>query len=115
MSVLPFIRNPQAVPDMLPGPRTHEPHLSHKSRVGSLKRMAAVACRQATRLLWEYVEALGESNRAHADYVEAIRLGSRASIRKTEKVLKERADSVKNARQAFQEHAREHGCQGPLC
>jgi len=74
--------------------------------------MATVGCRQAERLLWEYVEALGDSHRAYADYIRAIRSSPTASLKAMDKSVKQRMASVRNARRAFEGHAREHGCQG---
>jgi hypothetical protein len=72
--------------------------------------MRAVGCKQAERLLWEYLEALGDSHRAQLDYVEAIRSGSIGSIKAKEKALKGMTDRVRAARRAFEQHAAEHKC-----
>jgi hypothetical protein len=72
--------------------------------------MATAGCKQAERLLWEYLEALGDSHRAQLDYVEAIRSGSIGSIKAKEKAVKGMTDSVRAARRAFEQHAAEHKC-----
>ena len=72
--------------------------------------MAKVGCKQAEGLLWEYLEALGDSNRAHLEYIEAIRSGSTGSIRAKERVSKGMANRICEARRAFEKHASEHAC-----
>ena len=82
----------------------------HAHELASRRRMATVRCRQAERLLWAYVEALGDSNRAYTEYVRTIRSGSIGSIRAMDKSLREKMEVVRQTRRAFEEHAREHGC-----
>jgi hypothetical protein len=72
--------------------------------------MANVGCKQAERLLWEYLQSLADSNGAQLEYIEAIRSGSTGSIRAKEKASKGMTDRVRDARNAFEEHAAEHAC-----
>jgi hypothetical protein len=72
--------------------------------------MANVGCKHAERLLWKYLEALGESNRAQLDYIEAIRSGSTGSIRAKARISKGMANRICQAREAFEKHASEHAC-----
>src|SRR5690349_14208978 len=72
--------------------------------------MAALGCRVAERLLWEYIAALGDSDTAHRAYVDAIRTGPASAISVMEKRMKAAMAEVQQASRAFQEHSREHGC-----
>src|ERR1041385_1865749 len=75
-------------------------------------KMAALGCRIAERLLWEYIASLGESERAHRAYVEAIREGPPAAIPVMAKHMKAAATGVEEARRKFRHHSRDQGC-GP--
>src|SRR5689334_8482085 len=78
----------------------------------SLKKMATVRCRQAERLLWAYVEALGDSNKAYTNYIRTLGCLPKGSIKAMERLVREKMLAVRRARHAFEEHAREHGCRG---
>jgi len=85
-------------------------HAYATATCGIREIMATVGCKQAERLLWEYLEALGNSHRAQLDYVEAIRTGSIGTIKAKEKAVKVMTDRVRAARRAFEHHAAEHAC-----
>ena len=72
--------------------------------------MAALGCRIAERLLWEYIAALGNSDTAHRAYVDAIKTGPASAITVMGKRMKAAIADVEQASRAFQEHSREHGC-----
>jgi hypothetical protein len=72
--------------------------------------MAKLGCRQAERLLWVYLEALGESGRTHGDFVRAIQTGPTDLISVVVKRMKLSVARVGEAREAFQEHNLEHKC-----
>ena len=72
--------------------------------------MAALGCRIAERLLWEYIAALGNSDTAHRAYVDAIKNGPSSAITVMGKRMKAAMADVEQASRAFQEHSQEHGC-----
>src|SRR6476661_501104 len=72
--------------------------------------MAALGCRIAERLLWDYLAALGDSDTAHRAYVDAIKNGPSSAITVMGKRMKAAITVVEQASRAFQEHSREHGC-----
>lgn len=74
------------------------------------ENMAALGCRQAERLLWAYLGALGESGKAYSDFVRAIHSGPTHLINDMAKKMKMAVSAVGDARAAFQQHSKEHGC-----
>jgi len=74
------------------------------------ENMAALGCKQAERLLWVYLEALGDSGRTHGDFVRAIQTGPTDLISVMGKQMKLSVARVAEAREAFQEHNEEHRC-----
>jgi hypothetical protein len=78
--------------------------------IGVTNLMSALGCRIAERLLWDYITALGDSDNAHKAYVDAIRTGPSSAIPAMSRRLDAAVAAVEEARRAFQEHSREHGC-----
>src|SRR5215472_13968151 len=77
---------------------------------GIAEKMAALGCRQAERLLWAYLGALGDSGRAYSDFIRAIHSGPTDLITERAKKMKLAVAAVSDARSVFQKHSKEHGC-----
>src|SRR5690242_18967576 len=75
-----------------------------------VENMAALVCRQAERLLWAYLGALGDSGRAYSDFVRAIHSGPTDLINDMSKKMKLAVAAGSEARSAFQHHSKLHGC-----
>ena len=79
-------------------------------QIGTAEKMAALECRQAARLLWAYLGALGDWDKTHRDFVRAIDTGPTQLITSKMKEMKKSISAIAAARTAFQRHAKEHGC-----
>src|SRR5262245_15251396 len=92
--------------------------LRRVSAIGSglgriIENMAALGCKQAERLLWAYLSALGEWGKTYRDFVRAIQTGPTKLITVRMKEMKKGVASIAAARTEFQQHCKEHSCCSP--
>jgi len=72
--------------------------------------MATLGCSAAERLLRAYLQAIRDSNKAHADYVRALENGKHALVRAKANKAGDSTDCLRAAREAFEMHRQKHRC-----